>query len=69
MILSEEDCNLIKSCPPMRLLYVCISLPAQQIGSSVPHGYNGGGAGGMNGEISIDIYALPCDSDTTERLY
>jgi len=53
----------------MRLLYVCISFPAQQIGSSVPRGYNGGGEGGMNGEISIDIYALPCDSDTTERLY
>ena len=53
----------------MCVLYVCISLPAQQIGSSVPSGYSGGGEGGMNGEISIDIYTLPCESDTTERLY
>lgn len=49
----------------MRVLSVCISLPAQQIGSSVPRGYNEGGEGGMNGEI----YTLPCESDTAERLY
>ena len=50
----------------MRVLYVCVS-PAQQIGSSIPRGCRGEGEGGMNGEISVDMCTLACESIMTER--